>query len=94
MEKVYENALVHELRKYGFEVKRQVAFQIFYDRVLVGDFAADVVVDDKFIIEIKATEKNSDIYKAQLINYLKASGLTLGFVVNFGKEQCDFQRIV
>jgi len=94
LEKVYENALVHELRKRGFQVKQQAAFQVFYDGVLMGDYVADLLVDEKFIIEIKATESDSRLHKAQLINYLKASGVPLGFLVNFGKEYFDFERVV
>jgi GxxExxY protein len=94
LEKVYENALAHELRKRGFRVRQQTAFQAYYDRVLVGDFVVDLLVDEKFIIEIKAVERDNPLHKAQLINYLKAAGLPLGFLVNFGKEFFDFQRVV
>ena len=94
LEKVYENALSYELRKAGFHVQQQAAIQVFYERVLVGDFLIDLLVDEKIVIEIKATEATHPIYRAQLINYLKASGLTLGFLVNFGKDYFDFDRVV
>ena len=94
LEKVYENALTHELRKKGFNVKQQVPFQVFYDGILVGDYVADLVVGEKFVVEVKATEQNNSLYKAQLINYLKSTGLPLGFLVNFGKEYFTFERIV
>ncbi|MHC4984449.1 MAG: GxxExxY protein [Planctomycetota bacterium] len=94
LEKVYENALSHELRKTGFHVQQQAAVQVFHDRVLVGDFLVDLLLDEKIVVEIKATEATHPIYRAQLINYLKASGLTLGFLVNFGKEYFDFERVV
>ena len=92
--KVYENALAHELGKRGFRVTQQGRLQVFYDGVRVGDYHADILVDDQFIIEIKASEKNSPVHKAQVINYLKAAGLPLGFLVNFGKDFFSFERIV
>ena len=94
LEKVYENALAYELKKHGFRVQQQAAMQVFYDRLLVGDFVADLLVDDKFIIEVKATERDHPLHKAQVINYLKAAGLPLGFLVNFGKEHFTFERVV
>ncbi len=94
LEKVYEKALAHELRRRGFRVREQAAFQVFYDRTLVGDYVVDLLVDGKFIIEIKATEQPHPVHKAQLINYLKASGLTLGFPVNFGRQYFEFERVV
>lgn len=94
LEKVYENALVHELRKRGHDVKPQHPLQVFYDRLLVGDYTVDLLVDDKFIIELKATEKDNPLFKAQLINYLKATGLPLGFLVNFGGTSLVFERVV
>lgn len=94
LEKVYENALAHELRKRGFRVQQQAALQVFYHRVLVGDFVTDLLVDEKFVIEIKATERDNPLHKAQLINYLKAAGLPLGFLVNFGQEFFGFERVV
>jgi len=94
LEKVYENALAVELRRGGFKVQQQSALQVFYGRVLVGDFVVDLLVDERFIIEIKATERDHPLHKAQLINYLKAAGLPLGFLVNFGKEHFTFERVV
>ena len=94
LEKVYEKALAHELRKAGFRVRQQDPIQVFYDRVLVGDFVLDLLVDEKIVIEVKATERAHPIHKAQLINYLKAGQLPLGFLVNFGKEYFEFDRVV
>ena len=94
LEKAYENSLAHELRKRGFKVQQQTALQVFYDRMLVGDFVIDLLVDGKFVVEIKATERDNPLFKAQLINYLKAAGLPLGFLVNFGRQRFDFDRVV
>ena len=94
LEKVYENALAHELRKRSFAVTQQAAFQVFYDKTLVGDFVADLLVDEKIIVEVKATREDHRVHLAQLINYLKAAGIPLGLLVNFGKERFDFKRVV
>ncbi len=94
LEKVYEKSLVYELRERGFKVQQQAALQVFYKQILVGDYVVDLLVNEKIIIEIKATERDNPLYKAQLINYLKAAGLPLGFLVNFGKEYFDFERVV
>ena len=66
LEKVYENALVCELGKRGFAVQQQAGLQVFYDCLLVGDFVVDLLVNEKFIIEIKATERDHPAHKAQL----------------------------
>ncbi len=94
LEKVYENALAHQLRTSGFKVQQQAALQVFYDRVLVGDFVVDLLLEEKFIVEVKAAERDNPLHKAQLINYLKAAGLPLGFLVNFGKQHFEFERVV
>ena len=94
LEKVYENALTHELCKRGFRVTQQATLDVFYDGMQVGQYFADLLIDDRFIVEIKASEHDHPVYEAQLINYLKATGLQLGFLVNFGKEFFTFKRIV
>lgn len=94
LEKVYENALVHELVKAGFEVGQQVPLKVRYDRQVVGDFFIDLLVDGKFILEVKATSTDHPVHKAQLINYLKAADFPLGFLVNFGQESLSFERVV
>lgn len=94
LEKVYENALAHELPKRGFSIKQQAALKVEYDGITVGEYFADILVNDRFIIEVKATETTNPVFKAQLINYLKAAHLPLGFLVNFGKEFFDFERVV
>ena len=79
LEKVYENALVHELRKRGLQVLQQVAIKVHYDGIVVGEYFADVLVAGKVIVELKAAEAIADGYKAQLINYLKGWGKRLGY---------------
>jgi GxxExxY protein len=94
LEKVYENALSHQLRKDGFGVRQQTVVKVVYDSVTVGEYLIDMLVDDKFIIEVKATEAENPVHKAQLINYLKATGHELGFLVNFGMRSLFFRRLV
>ena len=94
LEKVYENALTLELRKNGLQVKQQHGLQVRYDGLVVGEFAADLLVEDKVIIELKATNALDDIHVAQCLNYLKATGLSVCLLVNFGKPKAEIRRIV
>jgi GxxExxY protein len=94
LEKVYENALAHELRKRGSVVRQRCSFQVFYDSALVGDYVANRVIDGRFIVEVKAVERDNSAHRAQLISYRKASGLPLGFLVNLGRQRFDFERVV
>jgi len=86
LEKVYRNALIHELRKRGYEVKCNVAINVLYDGVIVGEYYADVIVNDMIILELKAVEAIAPEHEAQLINYLKATGLEIGLILNFGPK--------
>ena len=94
LEKVYENALTLEIRKNGLNVKQQHGIQVRYDGVVVGEFAADLLVDDKVIIELKATKALDDIHMAQCLNYLKATDLSVCLLINFGKPKAEIRRIV
>lgn len=84
LEKVYENSLVLELHKLGLNVVAQVPISVSYKGVLVGEYVADVLVEDKVIVEIKAVRVLLPEHEAQLLNYLKASKLEIGLLVNFG----------
>jgi GxxExxY protein len=84
LEKVYENALVYELRKRGYEVLQQMPVKVFYDEVVVGEYYADLVINDVVILELKSVETINDAHSAQLINYLKATGMEVGLILNFG----------
>src|ERR1017187_2274804 len=84
LEKVYENALAHELRKSGLKVEQPKRIGVHYDGVEVGYYDADLLVEDKVIVETKAVKAFDDIHMAQTLNYLKAAGLTLGLLLNFG----------
>jgi GxxExxY protein len=83
LEKVYENALVHELRKAGFEVEQQKSLKVMYDGILVGEYIADVLVQGIIILEVKAVKIFDEVHVAQCLNYLRATGLKLCLLVNF-----------
>jgi GxxExxY protein len=86
LEKVYENALVLELRANGHEVLPQQQITVYYQGQEVGVYYADLLVDHTVIIELKAAETISESYKAQLFNYLKATAIEVGLLLNFGKK--------
>jgi GxxExxY protein len=91
LEKVYENALLHELRKRGLQVEAQRRLLVYYDGVVVGEYFADLLVEGKIILELKAAEAIEESHTAQLVNYLKATRCEVGFVLNFGPEP-KFER--
>lgn len=95
LEGVYEEALVYELEKAGFVCERQKEFNIEYkDIILKKKLRSDLVVDDKIIIENKATGEIAPIDEVQLVSYLKASGLKVGLIFNFGSKSLEFKRKV
>lgn len=83
-ERVYEKAIEIELNQLGLEVKRQQSIKVYYGRISVGTYYADLVINNKVIIELKAVSKLIEAHKAQLLNYLRASNLEVGLVLNFG----------
>lgn len=92
LEKVYENALAHELRKDGLLVKQQEPIKVIYDGIAVGEYFADLLVADTIIVELKAAKEISEAFAAQCLNYLKATGLPLCLLLNFGKPRVDIKR--
>ncbi len=94
LEKVYENALLIELAKRGVKVEAQHALKVKYKEAIVGDYVADLIVDDKVIVELKAEQTYNKQHEAQLLNYLKATGLKVGVLTNFGRTKCEFKRLV
>ena len=86
LEKVYENALAHELRKMGFDVKQQHDIPVYYDGVVVGLFCADLIIDGFVIVELKAIRALDDVHSAQCINYLKATKLPICLLLNFARK--------
>ncbi|WP_051412049.1 GxxExxY protein [Halonatronum saccharophilum] len=91
LEHVYENALVIELEEMGLEVERQKKIEVMYKGQEVGLYVADIVVKDKVVVEVKAISKLIKANEMQLLNYLKATGMQVGLVVNFG-PRIEFKR--
>jgi len=94
LEKVYENAMMVLLRREGIHAKQQAPITVYFDGEVVGDYYADILVEDKIILELKAIEKITDVHRAQTLNYLKATGLRLAILLNFGKEKLKYERLV
>jgi GxxExxY protein len=86
MEKCYENALAHELRKDGLNVEQQRTIQVFYDGIVVGDYVADLVVEGVVLVELKAIKSLDEIHYAQCINYLAATGMPICLLINFSRK--------
>ena len=93
LEKVYENALVHELRKRGHRVLQQAPIEVLYDEQVVGQYYADLLVDDAVIVELKAASAIVEEHDAQLINYLKAGKIDVGLLLNFGPKPTMRRKI-
>jgi GxxExxY protein len=94
LEKVYERALVRELRLRDIKADAQVAFKVTYKGHPVGEYFADILVEDVLVIELKCVERLTNEHSAQCINYLRASGRTLCLLVNFQKPRAEWKRIV
>src|SRR4030067_1027458 len=94
LEKVYENALAHELRKAGLKLEQQKGLHVVYDRIVVGEYVADIVVEDCVLVETKAVKSLDDVHMAQCLNYLKTTGLKLCLLLNFGTPRVTLRRIV
>jgi len=94
LEKVYENALLIELRERGLTVESQVPITVCYKGRSVGDYYADIVVENQVLIELKAVEFISKTHEAQLLNYLKATGFEIGLLINFTHPQAEIKRYI
>jgi len=92
--KVYENALMIALRKRGMKCQQQAPIQVTYEGEVVGEYFADILVNDSVILELKTVDAIADIHRAQAINYLKATGLRLAIIINFAKPKLEYERIV
>jgi GxxExxY protein len=93
LEKVYENAMAIELTEVGLSFQQQAPVQVRYRGELVGDFAADLIVEGKVIVELKAVSKLDKVHEVQLVNYLKATGVEVGLLINFGAEIKIVRRV-
>jgi GxxExxY protein len=93
LEKVYENALLHELQKTGLKAQAQKGIAVWYDGVLVGEFAADLLIEDRVLVELKACQALNDSHVAQGLNYLAATGLKTCLLLNFGTPRIELRRL-
>ena len=93
LEKVYENALNLELTASGLNIEIQKLIKVQYEGQTVGDYYADMIVEDEIVVELKATKTIENIHFAQCQNYLKATGKKLGLVINFGEEKVKIRRV-
>ncbi|KQR71109.1 GxxExxY protein [Pedobacter sp. Leaf176] len=94
LEKVYENALFIEIKKTGLNVIKQHALQVFYDDQVVGDYFADLFVENEVVVELKTVTMITDIHQAQLMNYLTACNKRCGLIINFAKPRIEIKRMV
>jgi len=94
LEKVYENSMVIELRRKGLRVSQQHAVHVRYESEIVGEYVADLIVDDAVVVELKASPMLEPVHKAQCLNYLRATGLRLALLLNFGRPKLEVRRIV
>ena len=92
LEIVYKKSLQHELLKSGFRATFETPIKVVYDGVIVGDYVADLVVNDELIVEVKAAQMLTKIHEAQLVNYLKATGKNEGLLLNFGAQSLEFKK--
>ena len=92
LESVYAKALAHELRKSGLKVECEKMITVNYEGVVVGDFSADKLVEDKVIVEEKAIQTLAPAHEVQLVNYLTATGIEIGLLLNFGAQRLEFKR--
>ncbi len=94
LEKVYENALALELGRAGLQVEQQARTTVMYEGKAVGEYFADLLVERSVIVELKAAKSLDDIHMAQCLNYLKATGLRICLLLNFGRPSLEVKRIV
>ena len=94
LEKVYENALLFELRNRGLQADKQVPIEVTYKDNLVGEYFADILVENQVIIELKTVKNLDSSHEAQLLNYLKSTGIKVGILVNFRKTRAEIKRMV
>jgi len=94
LERVYENALMVLFQHEGIQAKQQTPIKVYFEGKIVGDYFADILIEDKIILELKVLKKILDAHRAQTLNYLKATGLRLAIIVNFGKKKLEYERLI
>lgn len=94
LEKVYENALMILFRKENIKAEQQKSLKVLFKGEVVGEYVADIIVNDEIILELKSVDMIAEVHKAQILNYLKVTGLKLGILINFAKNGLEHQRFV
>ncbi|MCK4445695.1 MAG: GxxExxY protein [Candidatus Marinimicrobia bacterium] len=95
LEKIYENALAHRLEKIGIDVEKQYLIKVYdEDNYLLGDFYADLFIENKLIVELKACKTIVDEHVAQLLGYLRGSGIEHGLLINFGAPKLQIKKYI
>lgn len=94
LEKIYENSLMVLLKREGITAKQQAPITVYFEGENVGEYFADILIEDKIVLELKSGEKIVDAHRAQTLNYLKATDLNLAIILNFGKERLEYERLV
>jgi GxxExxY protein len=94
LEKVYENALQIELKTRGLKAESQVPLKVTYKDEIVGDYLADMIIEDKVLIELKAIDTLQKVHEAQILNYLHATGILVGLLVNFKHPKAEIKRFI
>ncbi len=94
LESVYEKCLLIELRNAGLKAESQQAITVCYENQIVGDFVADIIVEDSVILELKSVRRLAKVHEAQLVNYLVATGKEIGLLLNFGEQRVEVKRKV
>jgi len=86
LEKVYQNAMLIELRSLGLDAESEYPINVHYKNHIVGEYYADIIVNDSVVLELKAVENLDKIHEVQLVNYLKGTGIDIGLLINFGSS--------
>lgn len=94
LEAIYKNALAEELLAHGLSVSKEKPFPVFYRGKQMGFYVADLIIDDRVIVELKAVDQLVEAHRAQLINYLKANDLKVGLLFNFGRPKIEVRRVL
>lgn len=94
LEKVYENAMMVLFRKEKINAEQQALIKVIFRGAVVGEYYADILVDDRIVLELKVVDKIAAVHRAQTLNYLRATGKKLAVIINFGKERLEYDRLV
>lgn len=93
LEKVYENALMLLCRE-GIEAKQQAPIKVYFEGEIIGEYLSDILVENKIALELKSSDNIIDAHRAQTLNYLKATGLRVAIILNFGKTKLGYERLI